>query len=49
MVENVTPTKAGITINAKMHKYIMKKIILGILLHAVVKIINMWEILLTIH
>ena len=51
MVKNVTRIKAEITINAKMHKYIicMKNIILGILLRAVVKMINMWEILLTIH
>ena len=55
MAENVTRIKSGITINvgvsAKMQENIMcvKKIILGIHLHVVLKMVNMQEALLTIQ
>ena len=55
MVENVTRIKSGTTVNVgvreKTQKNIMhaKKIIFGILLHVVVKMVNMQEVLLMIH
>ena len=55
MAENVTQIKSGIKINvgvkAKVQENIMcaKKIILAILLHVVVKMVNMQEALLTIQ
>ena len=56
MVRNVTQIKSGIMINVGValeirKKYIMcaKKIIFAILLHVVVKLVNMTELLLTIQ
>ena len=55
MVENVTRIKSGIIINvfvsAKIQKNIMhaKRIIFGILLHVVVKMLNIYQLLLTIQ
>ena len=55
MVENVTRIKSGSTINvsasAKIQKNIMqvKTIIFGILIHVVAKMVNLYEVLLTIQ
>ena len=50
MEENVTRIKSGITINVgvstKLHENIMrvKKIVLGILLQVVAKMVNIWQV-----
>ena len=55
MVENITQIKSGIIkyvgVSAKMQKNIMhtKKIISGVLLHEVLKMVNIYEVLLMIH
>ena len=52
MEENVIQIKSEITINvndsAKNITYV-KKIIFGILLHVVAKMVNIWQVLLTIQ
>ena len=55
MVENVTQIKSGIIkyagVSAKIQRKIMhtKRIISGILLHEVLKMVNIYEVLLMIH
>ena len=56
MVENVTRLKNGISANVgvsvklkKNHLVCVNKTIFGILLHVVVKMVNMQEVLLTIQ
>ena len=52
MIEYVIQIKSGITINVDVSvKSILhvKKIIFGILVHAVVKMVNIWQVLLTIQ
>ena len=53
MVENVIQIKIGITIrvgeSVKYVKKYVKKIIFGILLHVLVKVVNVYQVLLTIQ
>ena len=52
MIENVIQIKSGITISVDVSgKSIinMKKILLGILLHVIAKMVNIYQVLLTIQ
>ena len=52
VVENVIQIKSGITIHvdaSAKNIICVKKIIFGIVLHVVVKIVNIWQVLLTIQ
>ena len=52
MIESVIQIKSGITINVDAGAKsitIVKKIKLGILLHKVLKLVNIWQVLLTIQ
>ena len=52
MIESAIQIKSGITINVDASAKsitIVKKIKLGILLHIVLKLVNIWQVLLTIQ